>query len=1104
VRLFVQKLNQKRDLINFPELAVRASEINAMGLIQEVFLHVLDQYKQQINPDAFKNLYEKLSEKVGLDDLNNTLRIFVEEFPPPAIYNNQIDSDGFLESETNGIPNKQVLIEDLVNLWLINENSAFSSHMELFNDDVLEKSAYIPIINEIKVFFESEPYFGPEDQNFLEMLGAVAQISPHSISDQLEFIHDKWGGLIGKYAFRILQALDLIKEEDKFRGLGPGKAQVYEYEDLPENYTPDRDWMPNVVMIAKNIYVWLDQLSKKYERQLNKLDQVPDEELELLTSWGFNALWLIGLWERSTASKTIKKWCGNQEAEASAYSLHDYVIAKDLGGHDAYINLKERAWSRGIRLASDMVPNHTGIDSKWMMEHPDWFISLPYSPFPAYSYSGQSLSNNPKIGIFLEDHYFSRTDAAVTFKRVDFETNDVHYIYHGNDGTSMPWNDTAQLNFLKPEARESVIQTILHVARMFPIIRFDAAMTLARKHYQRLWFPEPGSGGDIPSRAEHGLSKQDFYRIMPKEFWREVVDRINQEVPDTLLLAEAFWLLEGFFVRTLGMHRVYNSAFMNMLRDEDNAMYRSVIKNTLEYDPEILKRFVNFMNNPDEETAANQFGKGDKYFGICLLLATMPGLPMFGHGQVEGFAEKYGMEYRRAYWNEDVDWGFFNHHERIIFPLLRKRHVFSEVKDFLLFDFYTPEGFVNEDVFVYSNRSGMERELVIYHNKYAETSGWIKTSAAFTIKDDEDNKVIQKTIGNGLSLRDDDNYYCIFKDHITGLEYIRNSREFHDKGFYVELRGYQSVVLTDFREVQDNEWRHHAHLHDFLAGRGVTNISEALQELVYKPLIRSFKEIVNEVVFERIITNKKVDPDLISEIRGKLSVLLKVVNKYSSGSGDEKQVREEIINKLIAVYDLKSDESLIDSIDYEKKGELSEHLKKSLPETSFGWGVTLSWVFVHLLGKINTPKDYEFQSRSWIDEWPLGRIIEWTLKNLKSNETENAGESIVLIKLLTSHQNWQSFAKSKDQNPLAIMRIFLSDPEVQQYLRINRFQNVLWFNKEAFDELVRWLYIIALIDSLSKKEISGEIILIFEITQTWLKAAEKSGFQIENLLEQLR
>ena len=190
----------------------------------------------------------------------------------------------------------------------------------------------------------------------------------------------------------------------------------------------------------------------------------------------------------------------------------------------------------------------------------------------------------------------------------------------------MPWNDTAQLNYLNPEVREAVIQTILHVARKFPIIRFDAAMTLTKKHYQRLWFPEPGTGGAIPSRAEHGLSREQFDRLIPEEFWREVVDRVAQEAPDTLLLAEAFWLMEGYFVRTLGMHRVYNSAFMNMLKDEENSKYRSVIKNTLEFNPEILKRFVNFMSNPDEETALTQFGKGDKYFGVCTMMVTLPGL----------------------------------------------------------------------------------------------------------------------------------------------------------------------------------------------------------------------------------------------------------------------------------------------------------------------------------------------------------------------------------------------------------------------------------------------------------------------------------------------
>ena len=87
------------------------------------------------------------------------------------------------------------------------------------------------------------------------------------------------------------------------------------------------------------------------------------------------------------------------------------------------------------------------------------------------------------------------------------------------------------------------------------------------------------------------------------------------------------------------------------------------------------------MNNPDERTAVEQFGKGDKYFGVCTLMITMPGLPMFGHGQIEGYAEKYGMEYRRAYWDESPDPWLVERHEREIVPLLRRRNLFDELMD---------------------------------------------------------------------------------------------------------------------------------------------------------------------------------------------------------------------------------------------------------------------------------------------------------------------------------------------------------------------------------------------------------------------------------------
>ena len=75
------------------------------------------------------------------------------------------------------------------------------------------------------------------------------------------------------------------------------------------------------------------------------------------------------------------------------------------------------------------------------------------------------------------------------------------------------------------------------------------------------------------------------------------------------------------------------------------------------------------MSNPDEETALEQFGTGDKYFGVATVMATLPGLPMLGHGQVEGYAEKYGMEFRRARLDEQPDLSLVERHQREIFPL---------------------------------------------------------------------------------------------------------------------------------------------------------------------------------------------------------------------------------------------------------------------------------------------------------------------------------------------------------------------------------------------------------------------------------------------------
>ena len=867
-REFAHRMNQVREVEKHPELAIHAGQLFAMGLIDEASHVLMARYRQQFDSEVMTAALEWFGAQVGAENLDKMLLAFVEQFPGQSVMRGLETPAEWLAGTTDGLQHRAAALEELLLLWSANRNPAFTPFEELFEDRTLaERTVYAQVTAQMQEYFATRPLIpiaGARPISLLDLLRAPLAGAPASLSDQLSLIRQLWKPLLGESLERfLLMAGEVLREEELaiWMQFNPQAAQAREaaerhrrtgqqqwpsvvsHSEAPsfgdpaheyEKFSPDTAWMPGTVLIAKSTYVWLTQLSRKYARHIGRLDEIPDEDLAQLAERGINTLWLIGVWERSRASRAIKQLCGNSDAVASAYSLFDYRIADDLGGEAAYIDLRDRAFRHGIRLASDMVPNHMGIDSPWVVEHPEWFIARSDSPYPAYSFEGPDLSLDSRVEIKIEDHYFEQSDAAVVFRRRDKATGETRYIYHGNDGTSFPWNDTAQLDYLNPAVREQVIQTILHVARLFPVIRFDAAMTLAKRHFHRLWFPGPGASGAIPSRAEYSMNQAEFDRAMPHEFWREVVDRVAAEVPGTLLLAEAFWLMEGYFVRTLGMHRVYNSAFMNMMRDEDNAKYRSVIKNTCEFDPDIMKRYVNFMSNPDERTAIDQFGKGDKYFGVAVVMSTLPGLPMFGHGQIEGFTEKYGMEYRWPRYQEDPDHWLVQRHAREVAPLLKRRWLFAESAHFLLYDFFDPSGPVNEDVFAYSNRNGGERALVVYHNRYADAHGAIDYSAAYA--DKGSGQLHRRRIAEGLGLSGDRAKIVAFRDSLTGLEYLRRSGDLYDRGITLSLHAYQCHVFLDWREMQPTAEKPWDRLADWLNGRGVASLDDELVNLELKPV----------------------------------------------------------------------------------------------------------------------------------------------------------------------------------------------------------------------------------------------------------------------------
>lgn len=1157
-RKLAAQWNELRGVAAQASEVVNAGALFAMGLIDELSHAVVARYREDLDPAVMTEALRWFSKQIPPAQMDKLLRDFAEQFPTVAVFRHELTVDEWLAGTTGNMAHREAAFEELMLLWLANTNPAFAPFRELFDDQALAGNpAYLKVTEELPGFFVTRPEWSPEAGTLFDVLRAPMLAAPESLSGQLNFIGNRWAPYLGEEMRRTLLAIDVLREEDiaiwmrfhppapgrfggrggedwgaagfvgdEFVGFSEAEARQRQYDkdhQAPLNeyeaFSEDQAWMPNVVLIAKSTYVWLEQLSKKYGRHIHRLDQIPDEELHLLASRGMTGLWLIGLWERSVASRTIKRLRGQEDSVASAYSLKDYQIAEDLGGTAAYEYLRDRAATAGIRLASDMVPNHMGIDSTWVIEHPDWFISRPESPFPSYGFEGPNLSTDPRVEIKIEDHYFDQTDAAVVFRLRQQASGDTRFVYHGNDGTTFAWNDTAQLDYSKAYVREHVIQAILHVARLFPIIRFDAAMTLAKRHVQRLWFPLPGVGGSIPSRAESAMTQEEFDALMPHEFWREVVDRVAVEVPGTLLLAEAFWMLEGYFVRTLGMHRVYNSAFMNMLRDEENAKYRSYLKKTIEFDPDILKRYVNFMSNPDERTTIDQFGSGDKCFGVATLMSTLPGLPMFGHGQIEGFTERYGMEYKRARLDEWPNEALAARHQKEIAPLLKRRHVFAESANFVMYDFWTEGGTVDENVFAYSNRSGNDRALILYNNTYGSTRGTIHTSVAFM--DKYTGQARQRQLSEAMNLRADDGTMIGYHDAARGLWFLRRSRDFEHHGLSVDLRGYQNVVLQNFRELQATAEAPWDQLCDGLQGAGVHNLEEALSKLRLRPLHEALRQALSRDHLQTLLqiaqeqatagspetarTKKALgkvsdksakvsdDAELALDTRlegvlGAAGYFFEQLRQFAAGEHAAGETQAVSLSSVTTLRYLMRAALALPTLEQKFSSAWPASVRGVLPSLGAGgttpvWAPVLAWTILYASELLVSPELFDqMQLRSALAE--IFSALE-----LQGDE---AWRAAARVRLLLSPGS---------EAPAAVLgtEVFWRDGDVQWLAGINQSDGVHYMNKEQFATVLSWMQLPPLI-SVAEKKVSASLATIEDTVSRAILLAEQAGYEVDRFL----
>jgi hypothetical protein len=314
--------------------------------------------------------------------------------------------------------------------------------------------------------------------------------------------------------------------------------------------------------------------------------------------------------------------------------------------------------------------------------------------------------------------------------------------------------------------------------------------------------------------------------------------------------------------------------------------------------------------------------------------------------------------------------------------------------------------------------------------------------------------------------------------------------------------------------VEDNIWSHYAHLESYLEGRGVPNVNEAMKEIFLKPLHQSFRALVNKEMFEVLFEQRlrkmtdKVDSILLKETGQKMQAFLQEVHNFGGDKGSAETAILHFTEMFPAFFQLGLLDKIYKCPEIRQAQSAIKSISTYYKDQKIRWYTLLSWMMVHHIGAMVDPDDIAAQSRATMDEWLLVKIMEQNLYHL-GIQHEQVQRSMLAIKILTSHQRWWLDDKEKKQKPVDILETLLSDGEVRDFLQVNRYREVLWFNKEAFDELLKWMLSSAVMDTIvqagkNKKALCKELEARYKIIRKLQTAQKKSEYQVEKLLAALK
>ncbi len=350
-----------------------------------------------------------------------------------------------------------------------------------------------------------------------------------------------------------------------------------------------------------NTWVWLNDLSRDAERPLT-LGGVPDSELRRIADERFDAVWLMGVWERSPGARRVSReyagWqgefrralpdCTERDIVGSPYAIYDYRVDPTLGGDGELAELRERLKRLGLRLILDFVPNHFALDHPWLARYPERFVR-----------------GTPELLAREPQNYFAHDIGGGDEPRV---------FAHGRDPYFDGWPDTAQLDYRRSETREAMTDALLRVAAKCDGARCDMAMLVTREVFERTW--------------------GDAFDPLWAEFWPEAVARLKAARPYFLLLAEVYWDLE-YELQQQGFDYTYDKRLYDRLHHQDAAPVRAHLSAGMDYQ----SRLARFVENHDEPRAQTAFGAA-RCPAVSTLTLTLPGFRLLHEGQLDGWRVK--------------------------------------------------------------------------------------------------------------------------------------------------------------------------------------------------------------------------------------------------------------------------------------------------------------------------------------------------------------------------------------------------------------------------------------------------------------------------------